>query len=66
MAHAVGVRCDHADLAAGLAPQLEYFVMVATHRTMAAAAAECRVSQSAISLAVAQLERGCQARSIKF
>lgn len=37
--------------------QLEYFVAVVTHETMAAAAAECQVSQSAISLAVADLER---------
>jgi DNA-binding transcriptional LysR family regulator len=37
--------------------QLEYFVAVVTHGTMAAAAVECRVSQSAISLAIADLER---------
>jgi DNA-binding transcriptional LysR family regulator len=37
--------------------QLEYFVAVVSHRTMAAAAASCLVSQSAVSLAVADLER---------
>lgn len=37
--------------------QLEYFVAVATHGTMGAAATECQVSQSAISLAVADLEK---------
>ncbi len=37
--------------------QLEYFVAVATCGTMGAAAAESQVSQSAISLAVADLEK---------
>lgn len=37
--------------------QLEYFVAVVTNRTMAAAAAQCHVSQSAVSLAVTDLER---------
>lgn len=37
--------------------QLEYFVAVAGRGTMSAAAEECLVSQSAISLAVTQLER---------
>ena len=37
--------------------QLEYFVAVAEQGTMAAAGEHCRISQSAISLAVSQLER---------
>jgi len=37
--------------------QLEYFVAVGTLGTMGAAATECQVSQSAISLAVADLEK---------
>jgi DNA-binding transcriptional LysR family regulator len=37
--------------------QLEYFVAVGTLGTMGAAATECQVSQSAISLAVGDLER---------
>lgn len=37
--------------------QLEYFVAVGTHGTMGAAAVECQVSQSAISLAVSDLEK---------
>ncbi|MBA3743660.1 LysR family transcriptional regulator [Sporichthya sp.] len=37
--------------------QLEYFVAVGTLGTMGAAAGECQVSQSAISLAVSDLER---------
>jgi DNA-binding transcriptional LysR family regulator len=37
--------------------QLEYFVAVAEQGTMAAAAGRCLISQSAISLAVSQLER---------
>jgi DNA-binding transcriptional LysR family regulator len=37
--------------------QLEYFVAVGTLGTMGAAAAECQVSQSAISLAVSDLEK---------
>lgn len=37
--------------------QLEYFVAVGTLGTMGAAASECQVSQSAISLAVSDLER---------
>lgn len=40
--------------------QLEYFVAVVSHETMAAAALECQVSQSAISLAIADLERTLQ------
>jgi DNA-binding transcriptional LysR family regulator len=37
--------------------QLEYLVAVSAHGTMSAAAEHCRVSQSAVSLAIAQLER---------
>jgi DNA-binding transcriptional LysR family regulator len=40
--------------------QLEYFVAVVEHQTMAAAAARCRVSPSAISLAISDLERALQ------
>lgn len=38
--------------------QLQYFVAVAQTGTMSGAAARCHVSQSALSLAISQLERG--------
>lgn len=40
--------------------QLEYFVAVVDHGTMASAAESCRISQSAISLAIGQLERALE------